>query len=134
MTAPLSARSFSQLLDELQQTRDSIARSMAGALEETTSQGDGAYEGQMPGVSVRGADQRGALYVRVRDVGADVDAPTSRTGYSSCVATLEAEVRRLDVFDAGEARAKEATADDVWTERRWEGEAGAATCEGTPPP
>ena len=36
--APMSARSFSQLLDELQQTRDSIARSMAGALEHATSE------------------------------------------------------------------------------------------------
>ena len=32
---PLSSRSFSALLDELQQTRDSIARSMADAVDGT---------------------------------------------------------------------------------------------------
>ena len=35
----LSERSFAQLLDELQRTRDSIARSMAGALRQATSPG-----------------------------------------------------------------------------------------------
>lgn len=44
--APMSARSFSQLLDELQQTRDSIARSMAGALEHATSEDSPEREDQ----------------------------------------------------------------------------------------
>ena len=60
--APMSTRSFSQLLDELQQTRDSIARSMAGALEEATQEDDGkeVCGAHMLTASMRGLGQRGS--------------------------------------------------------------------------
>ena len=60
--APMSTRSFSQLLDELQQTRDSIARSMAGALEEATQEADGkeVCGAHMLTASMRGLSQRGS--------------------------------------------------------------------------
>jgi len=53
--APMSARSFSQLLDELQQTRDSIAQSMKGALEYATAEGsNGKEEGFLGAPSIAG--------------------------------------------------------------------------------